>query len=86
MVRITKAEVIELLTSDPRVFQEAKYFAKYTLPELVVLVEAYGYNDLHCREARELFDRASWSRSLRTNKSLWLRAKAGGYLDRGIIK
>jgi hypothetical protein len=68
--KISKAELIDLLVSDRRTFHDARYWARYSVAELVALVEAYGYNDLHCREARKLFDAASWSQYVRTNPKL----------------
>jgi len=73
--KISKAELIDLLVGDSRVFQSARYYARYSVAELVALVEAYGYSDLHCRAARDLFDAASWSHSLRTNKRLRTRSE-----------
>jgi hypothetical protein len=73
--KISKAELIELLVSDSRVFQSARYYARYSVAELTAMVEAYGYSDLHCRAARDLFDAAGWSYSLRTNKRLRTRSE-----------
>lgn len=70
MAKISKTELIELLVSDSRVFQDAKYWARYSVPELLVLVEAYGYSDSWCAEARKLFDAASWSQRVRTSPNM----------------
>lgn len=70
MTKISKSELIELLTSDPRAFRSAKYYARYSVAELVMLVEAYGYSDSWCPEARVLFDKASWSQRVRTSPKM----------------
>jgi hypothetical protein len=78
MAKITKSELAELLASDARgAIHSASYYAeRYTIPELEALVEAYGFANLHSREARQLFDAVAWSRSLRTNSRL--RSRVNG--------
>jgi hypothetical protein len=72
-----KIEIAELLASDKRAgtHSESYYASRYTVPELLALVEAYGHADLHSREARKLFDAVAWSRSLRINKNLRSRSE-----------
>jgi hypothetical protein len=88
MANISKTELAELLASDSRSIHDARYYtSRYTVAELLALVDAYGYNDLYCRDARKLFDAVAWSRSLRTNKSLWLRVEEReGDANAGILR
>lgn len=43
------------------------YVRKYSKPELETLLEASGYADAHSRQARYLYDAASWSQYSRVN-------------------
>lgn len=69
MPKMSKAAAAAAIAADRRDHHDpAALVRKYTLAELLTLVEAFSHDDLYCPDARRLFDAVSWSQFVRSNR------------------